>query len=180
MKLKHQKKWNSEATDAETIETVRNPVQPFDNTAAEHRYSTATLVNHKVIQHNKILLKYNEENILEITKTDESLIHLEPVNTDWARNENFQRGLDRTQKELDATENSLNNRSKITSDTIMGTSIALTAGILAWLLRGGVLLAGLVASRPLWSHLDPIKYVGGKKNDDDESDDQELDNYFDN
>jgi len=39
------------------------------------------------------------------------------------------------------------------------TSMALTAGFVGWLLRGGALLSALLSSMPLWRGLDPLMVV---------------------
>lgn len=39
----------------------------------------------------------------------------------------------------------------------MGTSISFTAGVLAWVLRGGSLVASMMAVTPLWNHIDPTR-----------------------
>ena len=37
-----------------------------------------------------------------------------------------------------------------------GTSMAISAGFVAWLLRGGALAASMISSLPMWSGFDPI------------------------
>jgi hypothetical protein len=47
-------------------------------------------------------------------------------------------------------------------------TVSFSAGFLAWLLRGGSLLASFMTSMPMWARFDPLPIlVGGKKRDED-------------
>jgi hypothetical protein len=48
-------------------------------------------------------------------------------------------------------------------DMLKGTALAFSAGFVAWLLRGGTLLAGLMASLPAWRYFDPVPILGMTK-----------------
>jgi hypothetical protein len=50
-------------------------------------------------------------------------------------------------------------------DMVKGTGLALSAGLVAWLVRGGALIAGLMASLPAWRHFDPVPILGMNKKD---------------
>ena len=58
-----------------------------------------------------------------------------------------------------AMEDEVSERSWFVS-TIKGVGFSLTAGFVAWMLRGGALLASLLASLPVWRQLDPIPILG--------------------
>ena len=68
-------------------------------------------------------------------------------------------------------------------DAAAGTGITLTAGFVAWLLRGGSLLASLMGSMPLWKGFDPLPVLAGaaavhnrnkhRDGEDDEQNDEE-------
>ena len=45
------------------------------------------------------------------------------------------------------------------------TGLALSAGFVAWMVRGGALVASLMASLPAWRHFDPIPVLGMDKKD---------------
>ena len=47
----------------------------------------------------------------------------------------------------------------VATKVVAGTSIAVTAGLAAWLLRGGALLSALMSSMPLWRQFDPLAIV---------------------
>ncbi len=49
--------------------------------------------------------------------------------------------------------------------SIKGTGIALSAGMVAWLLRGGTLLSTFLASMPAWKNFDPIPILDMNKKD---------------
>ncbi len=49
--------------------------------------------------------------------------------------------------------------------SIKGTGIALSAGLVAWLLRGGTLLTTFLASMPAWKNFDPIPILDMNKKD---------------
>ena len=55
-----------------------------------------------------------------------------------------------------------------------GTSIAMSAGFVAWLLRGGALAASMLSSLPLWSSFDPIPvlFARRKRREDERPQDQ--------
>ena len=50
-------------------------------------------------------------------------------------------------------------------DMVKGTALAFSAGFVAWLVRGGTLLAGLLASLPAWRYFDPVPILGMTKHD---------------
>ena len=47
----------------------------------------------------------------------------------------------------------------LTATAVSGVSLVLSAGYLAWILRGGWLLASLLATMPTWHHFDPLPVV---------------------
>ena len=50
-------------------------------------------------------------------------------------------------------------------DMLKATGLALSTGLLSWLIRGGALVSSLLASLPAWRHFDPIPILGmDKKN----------------
>ena len=92
-------------------------------------------------------------------------------------NASFSDALARLEKDLEDSESFQRNRYQIANDTAIGISISTTAGVLAWALRGGALFASVMASTPLWSSIDPVRVVGGSRNDN-MKDDTEVESYF--
>jgi len=62
-------------------------------------------------------------------------------------------------RELGETVRSAGGRQKVMMVSFAATSLALTAGLIGWLLRGGSLLAALLSSIPLWRGFDPLVIV---------------------
>ena len=52
------------------------------------------------------------------------------------------------------------------------------AGIVAWALRGGALLASVMAATPIWASIDPLRVVNSKEDNDDTSDSSEVEKIF--
>ncbi len=48
-------------------------------------------------------------------------------------------------------------------NSIKGAGLTLTTGLVAWLVRGGALVAGLMASMPAWRHFDPVPILNMDK-----------------
>ena len=49
------------------------------------------------------------------------------------------------------------------ADSIKGAGLTLTTGFVAWMVRGGALVAGLMASLPTWRHIDPVPILSMNK-----------------
>ena len=58
----------------------------------------------------------------------------------------------------------------VATKVVAGVSIAVTAGLAAWLLRGGALLTALLSSMPLWRQFDPLAIVLRPRRRDDKDD----------
>lgn len=48
-------------------------------------------------------------------------------------------------------------------NSIKGAGLSLSAGFVAWMVRGGALVAGLMASLPAWRHFDPVPILNMDK-----------------
>jgi len=51
---------------------------------------------------------------------------------------------------------------------VSSSGVALTAGVVAWVLRSGALMASLISTIPLWKGYDPLPLVAYKDDDDEE------------
>ncbi len=73
-------------------------------------------------------------------------------------------------KQMDSVEDEVNKSLQLTK-VLAGSAGAVTTGLsvgyIIWILRGGVLLSGLLAQMPAWAMLDPLLVVDGAGNDDD-------------
>ena len=109
------------------------------------------------------------------------LTEVESVRThDVVHNRKFVDGLERLEKDLQLSEEQNNQRYRLVTDGTIGVSLSATAGVLAWVLRGGVLFASAMTYTPLWSSIDPIRVVAGKRDDSETADetDGEVEEYF--
>ena len=63
------------------------------------------------------------------------------------------------------------------SSTLLGSTLAVTTGLsigyIAWLVRGGVLVASFVSSLPVWRVFDPIPVLSYREDDEDDANDGE-------
>ena len=83
---------------------------------------------------------------------------------------------------LDAVKREVTSESKVNNvylGSAIVSSIGLSVGYVAWLLRGGMLLASLLSSAPAWQIVDPLPILGGKKDDDHSDDDESLESILD-
>ncbi len=60
-------------------------------------------------------------------------------------------------------ENDMASGNRQVAQVVIGSSVAVTAGVVAWLLRGGALLASLLSALPAWSTFDPIPIIGRRR-----------------
>jgi hypothetical protein len=84
---------------------------------------------------------------------------------------------------LDAVKQEMTGESrlgKVYLGSAIVSSIGLSVGYVAWLLRGGMLLASLLSSVPAWQFLDPLPILARKKDDDDSDDNESLESMVDN
>ena len=96
-----------------------------------------------------------------------------------ATNRNFLKGLDQLGQDYEDTEQLNKTRYRVATDGTIGVSLGATAGILAWVLRGGALFASAMAYTPMWSSIDPVRVVTSTPKDDNpEEEDGEVESYF--
>jgi hypothetical protein len=88
---------------------------------------------------------------LDMTKTELSPEFLQQLNTFY--------------DELGQTMDDQAEKRSLFADIMKGLGLTLSTGIVAWLVRGGTLLAGLMASLPAWRHFDPVPILGMNKKD---------------
>jgi len=77
----------------------------------------------------------------------------------------FRDALAGVDRDLNEANGEIASRYQIGSETVFGVSLSATAGVLVWALRGGALLASVVAATPLWSSIDPMRVTGGRDDD---------------
>jgi len=104
-------------------------------------------------------------NSIELTINESSSV-AETVNS-----RQFLNGLSRASSDLDSAQKETLRQYQIGGDVAVSISISTTAGILAWMLRGGALFGSLMAATPLWSQIDPLRITGADKDSKDKAQD---------
>ena len=77
-------------------------------------------------------------------------------------NSNFINALKQIDSDLQDAEEERALQIKISNEALFGLSISATAGIVAWVLRGGALLASVMAATPIWASIDPVRVFSGQ------------------
>ena len=166
----------SESTELDVVIPI-NEIENIDR--VDRIEELLSLTSLDVRQHNE--LESAEVDIQNINFSTVSVEILTNVRTttahDVVSNASFVDALKRLGEDLEDSESFQRNRYQLANDTAIGVSISTTAGVLAWALRGGALFASVMASTPLWNSIDPVRVVGGSRNDD-TRDDMEVENYF--
>ena len=92
----------------------------------------------------------------------------------------FIKGLDQLDLDFQKSEEENKARYRLATDSTIGVSLSATAGILAWVLRGGALFASAMAYTPIWSSIDPVRVTGATQGDRKSVDDtdSEVEKYF--
>jgi hypothetical protein len=81
--------------------------------------------------------------------------------------------LDQVLQDMDDSADTLSDPTeRLMIQVTMGSSISLSAGFLAWALRGGSLMASLMSTMPLWRGLDPMPVLAAHRRSEDDSDEE--------
>ena len=91
--------------------------------------------------------------------------------TESVSSRHFLEGLSRASKELESSQQDSRRQYELGGDVAVSISFSTTAGILAWMLRGGALFGSLMAATPLWTSIDPMRITDVNKNDENEEKD---------
>jgi len=94
-------------------------------------------------------------------------------------NQNFLSGLSKAQSDLESSQNETRRNFQLGNDVAVSVSISTTAGVLAWMLRGGALFGSLMAATPLWSSVDPLRITKSTR-EDKEAGSSEVEDIFEN
>ncbi|MGH8652332.1 MAG: hypothetical protein ACREYE_09230 [Gammaproteobacteria bacterium] len=70
----------------------------------------------------------------------------------------------RMKAEMDTDQRQLNDELAV----VTGAGVVLSVGFVAWLLRGGSLLAALLSTMPVWKGLDPLPILVSRRTKEDE------------
>ncbi len=158
------------------VTTLDNPA--FDT--AQRRTVEAILEELAVRQHNSV--QYTALDDTEVSISSVGIEILTEVKTvrphDVVTNKQFVDALKRLDQDLQDSEDSNSRRYRLANDATLGVSLSATAGIIAWALRGGALFASAMASTPLWTSIDPVRVLAGKRDEASLREDNEVEKYF--
>ncbi len=118
------------------------------------------------------------ESVNLTVKSVELLVEFPSTAADIINSSNFQQGLTRVNNDLESMANSTRNKFQMGEDLVFGVSLSTTAGVLAWMLRGGALLGSMMAATPLWATIDPLRVATPSKASSDEDNADEVENIF--
>jgi len=156
---------STEQTDASAVRTIQN----FDLDVELLNLTGTSSDRYGIKQHNIFnydQLGYEGNEFARATLFDISI----EVNTTRAHEvvttPEFLKALSDFNENFEELEKSSQIRHKLTEDFTLGVSLSATAGVLAWLLRGGVMLASVMAYTPIWSSVDPVRVVKKGENED--------------
>ena len=77
-------------------------------------------------------------------------------------NKSFFRELDKMRRDLSEVEETEKDEAHVVSEAVIGVSLSVSAGVLAWVLRAGSLMANFLSVMPLWKQLDLVPVLGDK------------------
>ncbi|MEM7257150.1 MAG: Ig-like domain-containing protein, partial [Pseudomonadota bacterium] len=78
-------------------------------------------------------------------------------------NTDFLQGLLKLESNLQEAGDDSKRRVQLTNEAMFGVTVSATAGIVAWVLRGGALFASVMALTPYWTTLDPSRLINNRK-----------------
>jgi len=154
-------------------------ISTFDLQGADgQERSESLLVALEVIKHNSIRTTelYDVGSDVELQRID---VEFEIEDTRVGiSNTNFLRALQQVDSDLQEADTEQSLKIQLSNDAVFGISISATAGIVAWALRGGALLASVMAATPIWASIDPLRVVNSKEENEDNSDSSEVEKIF--
>jgi len=130
----------------------------------------------QVVQHNFVSLDATElETVISSSGMD--VVKVDSLNSSSPVSAKFVDALRQVENDLKQADDSKRQQYELVRDAAIGASISTTAGVLAWMLRGGALLSSVLTSTPLWKSLDPVRvYMGTRESD--QNEDSEVEEYF--
>ena len=164
-------------TDLPSIRQIQGFEFSRDDTTAD----VAGLGKLKVVQHNRVI--FNQLSHVSEAALSKSVFNiLTEINTASKNNvvsaPRFADALKLLDNDFDEFENSSEVRAKFTADGTIGASLGATAGILAWMLRGGAVFASVMASTPIWSSIDPLRVTSKSGTDKPGEGEEEVEDIF--
>jgi len=175
----------TEQEDRDAVLEVLRSVQT-DSSQAQARASESDAID--VAQHNKVTVAtaLDATNFNNVSNaTVELLLEVKvPTAREVAGNAGFLDGLRQLDEDLKDAESQSGARFRLAEDTVMGVSLSMTVGALAWALRGGAVFTSLMTVAPLWASIDlgrittPVVSTKEREGDRDSMDDHSVEEIF--
>ena len=108
-----------------------------------------------------------------------------PTVREVASNEGFLNGLSQLDDDLRDAESQTGARYRLAEESVVGVSLSVTVGALAWALRGGAVFASLMTVAPLWASIDlgriatPVSTRNQSDSETDNADEHSVEEIFD-
>ncbi len=90
----------------------------------------------------------------------------------------FLEGLLRLESDLGDAASNADKKIQLANEAVFGITISATAGVVAWIIRGGALFASVMAVTPLWSSIDPSNLLKSDKEEPEDQMSEEVERYF--
>ena len=126
-----------------------------------------------VTQHRDLegITNYNELQVVSAATYDLTLdVHIPAAKTGTS-NSGFLQGLTQLENDFTELEEESSARFKLIEDTVLGASFSVSVGALAWALRGGAMMASMMAFTPLWKfvELGQVTNIAARSKSDDDT-----------
>jgi hypothetical protein len=176
------------SSEAEVRESALEVLRSVQTESSEVSARDNEAESIEVKQHNKVALyTLANESLNTVSRaTVELLLEVKvPTAREVADNPSFLDGLSQLDDDLREAESQSYARFRLAEDTVLGVSLSMTVGALAWALRGGAIFTSLMTVAPLWASIDLGKVatpvVGRKSGDNDKEpmDEQSVEQIFD-
>jgi len=164
--------------DSTEVLNVFTRFERFESVGQHQRINSLEQI--ETIQHNRIrAIEFNAEDAQAIP-TFEVVLETD-INT--ARtvtgNDRFADALSSISDDLQNSQERDSKRYQNNAEAVFGSALSLTAIVLSWTLRTGSLAASLMAMKPLWAQIDPVKVTGAAKEEDHEdTEDMQVESIF--
>ena len=175
----------TEEQDQVSVLEVLRSVQTDTNQVRVRSEETDTL---EVLQHNQLAETTFDADELNTVSSATIELVLEvklPTVREVASNEGFLNGLSQLDDDLRDAESQTGARYRLAEESVVGVSLSVTVGALAWALRGGAVFASLMTVAPLWASIDlgriatPVSTRNQSDSETDNADEHSVEEIFD-
>ena len=94
--------------------------------------------------------------------------------SDGVSKANYLRSLAQIDSDFNESESTEGTRAAFINEAVFGLTFSATAVVFSWVLRGGSLLASMLAATRMWSSIDPVKVFNGEKKADNSDEIEEI------